>query len=129
MRPPGIAESENLEIDDSGGQVPTAAAAFAIIWDALAEMLGTAAAAAIVRRAAARAVPQLLDLLVVRESLEYRYTLPREWSHAGPTALRPLVAEMGQLLVELTGTVVIGRLERLPELRTCGFAWRAGGAN
>ena len=117
------------------------AALFAIVWGALAEVLGTAATAAIVRRAVGRTAtdsPELVDVVIRREKLEYRYTLPHAWSHAArpatpgeraPIAFRALVAEIGRLLVELTGTVFIGRLEQIPELRGCGLVWRAEEAN
>ena len=107
---------------------------FAMIGNAaLAEVLGTAAVAAIVRRAAARGSgkPELVEL-VIREDLEYRYTLPQAWSQKAeraPLALRALVAEIGRLLLELTGTVVIRRLEQIPELRARGLVWRAEEAN
>lgn len=114
------------------------AALFALVWDALAEVLGTAAAAAIVRRAARRGAvecPELLDLVVRRENLEYRYTLPHHWSataqaaERGQGALPVLVGEIGRLLLELTGTVVINRLEQIPELRARGLVGWAKGAN
>jgi hypothetical protein len=114
---------------------PTVAALFAIIWDALGEVLGTAAVAAIVRRAKGRAVaesPELVELVIVREDLQYRYTLPAAWSQQRerePLALRALVREMGRLLVELTGTVVVHRLEQIPELHGRGLVWRTEGAN
>ena len=112
------------------------AALFALVWEALAEVLGTAATAAIIRRAAGRAAavsPELVDVVIRRENLEYRYTLPHAWSQSdsaampgerAPVALRELVAEIGRLLVELTGTVVVGRLEQIPELRARGLLWR-----
>ena len=59
------------------------AALFAMVWDALAEVLGTAAIAAIIRRAAGRAAavsPEFVDVVIRREDLEYRYTLPHAWS-------------------------------------------------
>ena len=110
------------------------------MWDAIAEVLGTAATAAIVRRAAGRAAaesPELVDVVIRRENLEYRYTLPHAWSQrraATPergrrSRFRALVAEIGRLLVELTGTVVISRLEQIPELRARGLVWRAEEAN
>jgi hypothetical protein len=118
------------------------AALFAIVWDAVAETLGTAGTAAIVRRAAARAAMQsreLVDLVIHREKLEYRYTLPHAWSHPdeaattarerAPLALRALIAEIGRVLVELTGTIVVGRLEQIPELRAGGLVWRSEEAN
>jgi hypothetical protein len=112
---------------------PSAGALFAIVWEALAEVLGTAAVAAIVRRAAGRAAtlsPELIDLVIVRENLEYRYIVPELWwQRAEPIALRLLVAEIGRLLVELTGTVVIRRLEQIPELCARGLVWRAEEAN
>jgi hypothetical protein len=124
-----------VDVDDHGEGEVAGAALFAIVWDALAEVLGTAAVAAIVRRAAGRAAPhnrELLELVIVREDLQYRYTLPQAWSQKqgrGPLALRTLVVEIGRLLVELTGTVVVRRLEQIPQLRAAGLVWRAEEAN
>jgi hypothetical protein len=123
-----------FEVSEDGVEL-SAAASFAIIWNALAEMLGTAATAAILRRAVGRAAvesPELVDLIIVREDLDYRYRLPHIWSRkveAGPIALRQLVAETGRLLLELTGTVVISRLEQIPELAASGLVWRPEGEN
>ena len=106
------------------------AALFAMVWDAVADMLGTAGAAAVVRRAAQRASaerPELVGLVVVRQNLEYQYTLPIAWEHnteREPAALRALVRELGRLLMELTGTVVVRRLEQIPELRAHGLVCR-----
>ena len=117
------------------------AALFAMVWEALAEVLGTAATAAIVRRAAGRAAtesPELVDVVIRRENLEYCYTLPHAWSQPdnaampgdrAPVALQTLIAEIGRVLVELTGTVFVGRLEQIPELRARGLLWRPEAAN
>jgi len=130
---PGAREGGDGDLDT--------AALFAIVWEALAEVLGTAATAAIVRRAAGRAAtdsPELVDVVIRRERLEYHYTLPHAWSHPtrpatpeerAPIAFRALVAEIGRLLVELTGTVFVGRLEQIPELCARGLLWRAEEAN
>jgi hypothetical protein len=129
------AADEAVDLDDRSDIEPAAAALFAIVWDTLAEVLGTAAVATIVRRAAGRAAaesPELVDLVVIRENFEYRYILPPGWSQRterGYLALRVLVAHIGQLLVDLTGTVVICRLEQIPELRARGLIWRLEGAN
>lgn len=132
--------NETPGVREGGGEFD-AAALFAIVWDALAEVLGTAATAAIVRRAAGRAAtecPELVDVVIRREKIEYRCRLPHAWSDAVkaatppermPIALHALIAEIGRLLVELTGTIVVGRLEQIPERRARGLRWRAEEAN
>jgi len=135
MSPIRTVASESLGVEGGGGIEISADALFAIVWDTLAELLGTAAVAAIVRRATKRAAverPELVDLVILREDLEYRYKLPLAWSQKAeraPIALHVLVAEIGRLLVELTGTVVIHRLEQVPELRASGLVWRAEAVN
>jgi hypothetical protein len=112
----------------------SAAALFTLLWDGLADVLGTAATAVLVRRAARRAAPrspELADLAISRENLEYRFTLPRAWTDranaaaaaatADAHALRELVGELQPLLVELTGPVVVRRLAQIPELRERGI--------
>lgn len=100
---------------------------FTLVWHALADILGTAAAAALLRRAARRAAarsPELATLSITRDSLEYHYTLPATWSApvAVPApALCELINELCVLLVDLTGPVVIQRLEQIPELRDRGM--------
>ena len=134
MHPVRTPASGSLVVDIDSARPPPAAL-FAIVWDTLAEMLGTAAAAAVVRRATGRAAatsPQLVDLVVTREDLEYRYTLPHAWSqHAAPELieLRTLAFEIGRLLAELTGMVVIRRLEQIPELGAAGLVWQPEKAN
>lgn len=103
------------------------AALFELAWDALADLLGTAAVAVLVRRAANRAVPhhpELAALVVVRENQAYRYTLPEAWHECGDGthgALRRLVAELLVLLAELTGPVGLRHLARIGELRERGI--------
>jgi len=98
-------------------------------------MLGTAAVAAIVRRAVGHAAaerPELVDLVVRRENFQYRYATPRGWSEKTegvPPALTALCAEMARLLVEMTGTLVVRRLEGIPALRAHGLVWRSKEAN
>jgi hypothetical protein len=101
----------------------SAAALFNMLWESLAEVLGTAATATLLRRAARRALPrcaQLAELTIERENLEYRYTLPPAWGQAGKVlapALNELVGELRALLIELTGPVVLHHLEQVPALR------------
>lgn len=100
---------------------------FTILWEALADILGTAAAATLLRRAAQRAVPrwpELAVLSVTRDSLEYRYTVPSAWKAPAldpPEALCELARELWTLLIDLTGSVVVNRLAQIPELRDRGI--------
>ena len=108
---------------DASAAGPSPAVLFNILWEALADVLGTAATAILLRRAAQRALPrcpQLAELAIERENLEYRYTLPSTWedrTEVLPEALRELIGELRPLLVELTGPVVLRHLEQVPELR------------
>ena len=100
----------------------TGEALFSIIWEALADLLGTAAAAVIFRRAAKRAVgksPELAQLEISVREREHRCTVPSPWREGGetPPALQTLVDELMPLLLELTGGVAIRCLEQIPELR------------
>jgi hypothetical protein len=99
----------------------SSAALFTLIWDALADLLGTAAAATLLRRAAGRATqrsPELRELAFVREDLAYRYTVPSAWNDltGAPHAIRHLVGELLPLLAELTGPLAVGHLAQIPEL-------------
>ena len=116
-----------------GGQLGadlSAAIIFDILWRALADTLGTAAAATLLRRAALRALPrwpELAALSIRREGLEYRYTVPSAWNDPAPDApqaLRELARELWTILVELTGSVVVNRLAEIPELRDQGIVSR-----
>jgi hypothetical protein len=100
---------------------------FALVWQALADVLGTAAAATLLRRAAQRAEPrwpELEGLSITRENLDYGYVIPPSWDARGAEpsqALCELVRELWMLLVELTGHAVVQRLERISELRDRGM--------
>ena len=109
------------------GADPSAAELFTILWLGLADILGTAAAATLLRRAAQRAglaCPELAELTITRESLEYRYAVPSAWNDSTakpPQALRELTRELWTFLIDLTGSVVINRLAQLPALRDRGI--------
>jgi hypothetical protein len=109
------------------GALLSASDLFTILWDALADILGTAAGATLLRRAARRALPRFAELAalsITRESLEYRYTVPPAWkdpSRDPPPALCELARELWTLLVDLTGSVVVNRLAQIPELRDEGI--------
>lgn len=112
---------------DHGSAGPPPAAVFTILWDALSDLLGTAATAMLLRRAAQRATPrdpELSKLAIVRFDREYRYTLPAAWherTKGPPHALRHMVAELLPLLEELTGPLVVRHLAQIGELREQGI--------
>ena len=112
---------------DHTGTELTSAALFTLLWDALADLLGTAATATLLRRAARRAAlrdPELTEIAIVRENLEYRYTLPSawdDWTGGTQRALLRLVGELLPLLVELTGPLVVNHLAQIPALRERGI--------
>jgi hypothetical protein len=107
---------------------------FSLMWEALADLFGTATTAVLVRRAARRgtaASPELSELEIAVRDLEYRYTVPHAWTDSAgetPPALRRLMGELLPLLLELTGSIAIHRLGQIPELRARGLlAPDAGG--
>lgn len=109
----------------------SAAVVFAVLWSELADVLGTAATATLLRRALKRAAvsaPELAGLEIVRERFEYRYTVPAGWKDEPiPSApLRTLVAELRPLLAELTGAVMVRRLDTHPSLRWCSVPQEGG---
>ena len=106
----------------------SAAELFELLWESLADMLGTAATATLVRRAVKRVALQSSwseSVVVTRKGLEYEHCLPEAWKQPGNEeavgALRLVAAELRVLLVELTGPVVVGRLGRLAAFRKSGI--------
>ena len=106
----------------------SAAELFDLLWESLADILGTAAAATLVRRALKQVASQTSwsePVIVTRNGLEYEYRLPETWKQPGNEeavgALRVVAAELRVLLVELTGPVVISRLARLAPFRERGI--------
>jgi hypothetical protein len=102
------------------------ASLFELVWGTLVDVLGTATTASLFRRATrnVRGMPEaeeLGDFEIVRDGMQFGYALPEAWKREGAErveALRFLVREgLCPLLTELTGAVVIGLLERVPELR------------
>ena len=90
-----------------------------LLWESLADVLGTAATATLLRRAIKAAAPRTSwseSVTVTRKGLDYEYRLPETWMQPGNeealSALRIVAAELRALLVELTGPVVVRRLAR-----------------
>ena len=106
----------------------SAAGLFDLLWESLADVLGTAATATLMRRAIKRATSQTSwsePVVVVRNGLDYEYRLPATWKQPGNEealgALRGVAGELRVLLVELTGPVVVRRLGRLAPFRELGI--------
>jgi hypothetical protein len=118
----GLPDGDATGASSAGRGVSTPSDLFAQLWEALADVLGTAATAALLRRAAKRAsrrAPELGDLTIGRVELDYKYTAPPAWQEAGGgmQPLHELIRELRPLLVELTGSVVVQRLDRMIDLQ------------
>jgi hypothetical protein len=102
----------------------TPARLFGIVWDTMADVIGTAATATLVRRSAKRLSDRshLACVTVTRDGFDYRYSLPEQWQRSegdALAALRELARELSPLLVELTGPVLVRRLVAHDELQRC----------
>lgn len=102
---------------------------FDILWEAMADVMGGATTATLLRRAARRGAaraPELLSLAIVREGFEYAYQVPASWRELPDAGManQPvcvLIHELLPLLIELTGPVVLRRLAAIPALHPCGL--------
>jgi len=99
---------------------------FSILWAELVELIGTAATAAVLRRAIHRALPrrpELSSLVIKRVDDQYGYAVPACFAPPSgpPPALCEIGGELRVLLEELMGQVALRQLDRVPELR----AWVA----
>jgi hypothetical protein len=101
----------------------TAAHLFRIVWDTMADILGTPATATLMRRSARRAAVARRDLeglIVTRAGYDYSYSLPEQWNRNTDepvAAVRELARVLSPLLIELTGPVIIRRLDAIPDLQ------------
>jgi hypothetical protein len=109
-------------------EASSAADLFELLWESLADVLGTAAAATLLRRAIKRAASHVSSgelVTVIRNGPDYEYRLPETWRQPGNeealSALRAVVAELRLLLIELTGPVVVRRLARMAPFRKLGI--------
>jgi len=113
----------------SAAEDPSSAAElFELLWESLADVLGTAAAATILSRAIKRTAAHgssAEPVVVTRKGPDYEYRLPDTWRQPGNeeamSALRGVAVELRILLIELTGPVVVRRLARLASFRKLGI--------
>jgi hypothetical protein len=106
----------------------SAAELFDLLWGTLADVLGTAATATLLRRSIKRAAARTAwaeAIVVARTGLDYTYRLPEAWKQPGNDeavdGLRIVAAELKLILIELTGPVVVARLGHLAPLRKWGI--------
>jgi hypothetical protein len=119
-------ESDVVSDNDPGGT--SAAELFDLLWGTVADVLGTAATATLLRRSIKQAAARTAwsePIVVARDGLDYTYRLPEAWKEPGNDqavdVLRIVAAELRRLLIELTGPVVIVRLGQLAPLRKWGI--------
>jgi hypothetical protein len=113
--------------NDPGAE--SAAELFDLLWGTLADVLGTAATATLLRRAikqsAARTAWSEPAVVARDDGLDYTYRLPEAWKQPGNDeavdVFRIIAAELKRLLIELTGPVVVARLGHLAPLRKWGI--------
>lgn len=114
-------------MDDAAGDEHhcNAAHLFELVWETIADVIGTAATATLMRRSAKRASDRghaLAAVTITREGFDYRYSTPPDWQLGGGgavVALRELARELSPLLIELTGPVLIRRLGAVGDLQRC----------
>ena len=98
---------------------------FEAIWSTMSDVLGPTATALLLQRSARRVAseqPELRELVISRDAFAYTYTLPPSWMEDRPQpseAFLHLARELGVLLSELTGSVVLRRLRDVELLRRC----------
>lgn len=100
----------------------TASDLFAALWGGMTDMLGPTATAVLMRRSVNRVAarhPGVRDVAIVRHDFEYTYELPPSWTTSTPesmAAFHDIVRELWPLLQQLTGPVVVRRLQDVPLL-------------
>ena len=114
----------------SGNEQDGASAAemFGLLWETVADVLGTAATATLLRRSIKQVAARTAwsePVIVGRNGLDYTYRLPETWKDPANDAaidmFRTVAAELRVLLIELTGPVVVTRLGQLAPLRKWGI--------
>lgn len=93
------------------------------LWTAVAEVIGSAATAVLIRRAikrAARQYPSLDDLTVELQEFLYQLRIPEHWD-APPDAetaeaIRALIAAFTEIARQLSGEILIRHISRLAVL-------------
>jgi hypothetical protein len=112
------AQNNGRDRDAELGVGATAAAILEAVWESIAEILGTAATATLIRRAAERGAsrtPNLRNIEISRNNLVRYYRVPDSWRDPRePNAaeeVETLLSELRPILIKLTGQVVVRRID------------------
>ncbi len=105
---------------------PTTAQVFDRLRETLVDVMGTAAAATFLRRAirkAAKRLPELDAIAITKHRLDYDYLLPDAWKHGRTSlaALAEMSGELEELLLDLTGPVMVRKLRSISILTNAGL--------
>ncbi len=116
-----------------GSAPATAERLFGIIWTTLTSFLGSATTATLLRRtqkAVQRRGVALDDLVIRREGLDYQYEVPACWREGGEASGRVtfdnFIDELRPILAQLTGPVLLRRLDASPEFRQSNIFFLEG---
>jgi hypothetical protein len=112
--------------DEAEVPEPTTAQVFDRLRETLVDVMGTAATATFLRRAirkAATRYPELITIAITKQRLDYEYVVPKHWSQSRQSlpALADLSCELEDLLLDLTGPVMVRRLRSIPLLVNAGL--------
>jgi hypothetical protein len=120
-----VARTRSDTTNDTGPEAGSAAALFVLLWDTVANVLGTAATATLIARALKRALPStpaLGGMTITTRKFTYEYGLPDDWrapdNAEAAAAFDRLLRELVPLLTALTGRVVVRQLARLEPFAT-----------
>lgn len=122
--------SKHAPVHDTVSLTP--ARLFELLWTGLLNVLGSAATATLLRRSAKaleKRTPNAQAVRITRVGLEYAYELPPDWQHPSSealAALRDLVGELRPILFELTGDVILQRLDRIDAFEEAGIRFLQG---
>lgn len=118
METPTERDDQPVPGSDSASSTPSTI--LTEVWESMAEILGTAATATLIRRAAERGagkMPNLTNLEISRDNLVRYYKVPESWRAPDQAQavleVSTLLDELRPLLARLTGQIVVRRIDAI----------------